>query len=197
VNDEIRRLETEIYELKQQLSAARRQYEREEVGNYTFQDREGAAVTLAALFGDKSDLLVVHNMGKDCSYCTLWADGFNGFVPHLEDRTAFVLASPDSPQTLSDFAASRDWKFRVVSVGESPFSRDMEYQTEDGYYHPGVSAFHKSEDGAIYRVGRTVLGPGDDFCSVWHLFDLLAEGANGWEPQYVYGETANQSTGTM
>jgi predicted dithiol-disulfide oxidoreductase (DUF899 family) len=186
MNDEIRQLEKEIYELKQKLSAARRLCQREEVRDYTFQGREGEAVTLAALFGDKTDLLVVHNMGKGCSYCTLWADGFNGFVPHLEDRTAFVLTSPDDPQTLSDFAASRDWKFRVVSVQESPFARDMGYQSEDDFYHPGVSAFQKSADGKIYRVGTTFLGPDDDFCSVWPLFDLLAEGHNGWEPKYTY-----------
>jgi len=35
-------------------------------------------------------------------------------------------------------------------------------------------------------VSDASLGPGDDFCSVWHLFNLLPEGPDGWEPQYKY-----------
>ena len=38
----------------------------------------------------------------------------------------------------------------------------------------------------VVRVSDAELGPGDDFCSVWHLFDLLPEGAAGWRPQFRY-----------
>ena len=37
-------------------------------------------------------------MGRGCSYCTLWADGFNGLRHHFEDRAAFVVVSPDTPE---------------------------------------------------------------------------------------------------
>ena len=40
--------------------------------------------TLLDLFGDRDTLLAIHNMGQGCRYCTLWADGFNGLLPHLE-----------------------------------------------------------------------------------------------------------------
>lgn len=42
---------------------------------------------------------------------------------------------------------------------------------------PGVSALRKTEGGAIERTGRTRFGPGDDFCALWPLFDLLEGGA--------------------
>jgi hypothetical protein len=29
--------------------------------------------------------------------------------------------------------------------------------------------------------------PGDDFCTVWHRFDLLPEGADDWAPKFTYG----------
>jgi hypothetical protein len=32
----------------------------------------------------------------------------------------------------------------------------------------------------------TSFSPGDDFCNVWHLFDLIAEGASGWLPKFGY-----------
>jgi hypothetical protein len=35
-------------------------------------------------------------------------------------------------------------------------------------------------------VGRAEFGPGDDFCAVWHFFDLLPEGVDGWEPRFAY-----------
>ena len=28
---------------------------------------------------------------------------------------------------------------------------------------------------------------GDDFCALWHLFDLLPGGAGDWQPRYRYG----------
>ena len=36
------------------------------------------------------------------------------------------------------------------------------------------------------RPSDTWFGPDDDFCNVWHLFDLLPEGSNGWAPKYEY-----------
>jgi hypothetical protein len=41
--------------------------------------------------------------------------------------------------------------------------------------------------GTITRVARSrQLGPGDPFCPVWPLLDLLKDGPNGWEPKYHY-----------
>jgi len=40
--------------------------------------------------------------------------------------------------------------------------------------------------GGIVRVSDASFSPGDDFCSVWHFFDLIPEGAAGWQPKYNY-----------
>jgi len=53
-------------------------------------------------------------MGRSCPYCTMWADGFNGVLDHLEDRAAFALVSPDTPLAQRKFAGSRGWKFKMV-----------------------------------------------------------------------------------
>ncbi|HJT09252.1 MAG TPA: DUF899 family protein, partial [Candidatus Nitrosotalea sp.] len=58
----------------------------EQVNDYELLDSENRKVNLSKLFGKKKDLIIVHNMGKTCPYCTMWADGFNGLLPHLEDR---------------------------------------------------------------------------------------------------------------
>jgi predicted dithiol-disulfide oxidoreductase (DUF899 family) len=114
----------------------------------------------------------------------MWADGFNGVLPHLENRAAFVVTSPDDPQTQAAFADSRGWRFRMVSHAKNRFAADMGYGSETGW-KPGVSVFRK-ENGKVLRVSDTGLGPGDDFCSVWHFFDLLPAGADGWRARLAY-----------
>jgi predicted dithiol-disulfide oxidoreductase (DUF899 family) len=129
------------------------------------------------LFGDKRDLFVIHNMGRSCPACTLWAD--------IADRAAFVVSSPDSPDVQRAFAASRGWRFPMVSHQGASFAEDMGYGSESGGWLAGVSVFKR--DGArILRTADTRFQPSDDFCSVWHLLDLLPEGADGWRPKFSY-----------
>lgn len=142
------------------------------------------SIRLSELFLDKSDLFVIHNMGISCNYCTLWADGLNGVLQHLSSRAAIVISSPDPVEVQHKFKTERNWSFNMVSTSANTFAEDMGYRNEHGY-HPGVSVFSNTAD-AIYRVADTPFGPGDDFCAVWHLFDLLPQGANGWQPKFHY-----------
>lgn len=183
---ELSEAEEELVKGREKVAELRHQLAGAEADNYTFKDIDGNDATLSSLFGDKQDLILVHNMGKECPYCTLWADGFNGVHQHLEDRAGFVVASPNDPATVKKFAEGRSWKFKMVSVKESSFSRDMGYESEKGNPMPGVSTFHKDENGKIVRVGTAPFGPGDEFCGVWPLFDLLKNGPDGWEPKYSY-----------
>jgi predicted dithiol-disulfide oxidoreductase (DUF899 family) len=183
--DNVSELQNQIAKLQKALYVARSALA-EPVQNYAFEATEGSRTMLSELFGDRKDLIIIHNMGWECAYCTLWADGFNGVLPHLESRAAFVVVSPDDPKTQRDFAASRGWKFRMVSCGANTFAEDMGFVRQPEGYWPGVSAFRKNKDGTIVRTGRAEIGPGDNFCAVWHLFDLLADGTDGWEPRYLY-----------
>ena len=185
MDDEIRAIEEQITALKKQLSEARRRRAPEPIGEYNLETNAGT-ITLDALFGAKEDLLVIHNMGASCSYCTLWADGLSGLLAHIEDRTDFVVVSPDIPSAQSRIASFRFWNFRMASDAEGTFTREMGFLTEDGNYWPGVSAFKRGEDGTIVRTGSTYFGPGDDFCAVWPLFDLLEGGDQGWQPKNRY-----------
>lgn len=184
MSSELDEIEQEIFRLKEKRAELRKQRPREAVQDYTLLGPGGAEVKLSELFGDRSDLLVIHNMGKGCHYCTLWADGLNGLLRHLEDRAAVVLASPNDPATQAEFAAARGWKFRMISTQSSPFTRDIGFAAENGDQYPGASAFYKGPDGKIERTGSTWFGPGDDYCSVWPLFEMFADGINDWEPQY-------------
>ena len=47
----------------------------------------------------------------------------------------------------------------------------------------------------IVRVADTGFEPGDDFCALWHLFDLLPEGAAGWQPEVRLSLTTQRWSG--
>ena len=185
---EVDAIEQQIAALKLKAAEARRRIEPTPVKDYPLAYAgTGVRVMLSELFGEKTDLIVIHNMGRKCAYCTLWADGFSGVYRHLANRCAFVLATPDEPIIAAAFAGARHWTFPVVSLAGSQFGRDMGFQRDNGSVTPGASAYTKSPDGKILRTGAAAeFGPGDNFCPIWHFLDLLKDGPNGWEPKYHY-----------
>lgn len=173
----------QMTDLRREMRALQAEVEPEEVEDYELATTTGK-VRLSELFGDKKELFVIHNMGAGCPGCTLWADGFNGVLPHLESRAAFVVCSPDAPEAQEQFKTSRGWRFRMASHQGTSFAADMGYRGDKGWM-PGVSVFVR-DGGKVLRVSNTQFSPGDDFCGVWHLFDLLPEGPAGWQPLYRY-----------
>jgi predicted dithiol-disulfide oxidoreductase (DUF899 family) len=187
--NEIDQLEQEIMEKKKKLAQLRKSVPEQKVENYFFTTAENREVTLLELFQHKDELIVIHNMGKSCSYCTMWADGFNGVYEHLIQKAAFVVSSPDEPEVQEDFAASRGWVFPMISTKGTTFKEDFGFQ-KDGYYYPGVSTFRKDAKGNIYHHSKASLGPGDDYNVVWHLFDLLPSGSEDFQPKKKYDRNA-------
>ena len=177
-------LRESMAKLRQQMREVQQSIEPQVVGDYSLQRAGGGSVRLSDLFGDKDTLFVIHNMGASCPYCTLWADGFSGVYHHLSNRASFVVSSPDAPERQQQFAAGRNWTFPMVSHAGTTFAADMGYRRNGGFM-PGVSVFERRGD-TIVRVADTSFSPGDGFCSVWHFFDLIPEGAAGWQPKYQY-----------
>ena len=179
-------LEKEILEKKKELAELRRAQPREDVMDYSFQTANGD-VKLSELFDGRPDLLIIHNMGQACRYCMLWADGFNGVLPHLENRTAVVMVNPDPVEQQQKFAKDRGWNYKIVRDATGEFSKAMGmHGEEEGSFWPGATGFSRGADGSIKRVASAPFGEGDDFCATWHLLDLLADGWNEWEPKYRY-----------
>ncbi len=185
IYEQIAATQKEIELSRNKILELRTQLAEEPVSDYALKDWNGNEVMLSSLFDERNELLVVHNMGKKCVYCTMWADGFNGFVLPLNDRMPFVVVSPDSPEVQKEFAESRGWKFKMLSTDGSSFTKDMGFEPKPKSYWPGVSAFIR-KDGKIYRTSYDHFGPGDFYCSPWHLFDLFPASDNEWQPKYNY-----------
>ncbi len=184
---QLQTLRAEIDGIRAKMRSVLDAVEPEPVGDHVF---VAASVSLSDLFGDMRELIIVHNMGASCAYCTLWADGYNGLYPHIRTRAAFVVASPDAPERQQEFARERGWRFPMVSDEGAAFARKMGYASADGACRPGLSIFQRGDGGAMVRVMDANSCPHDDFCAVWHLFDLLPGGANGWRPRLRYDAKA-------
>jgi len=175
------RLELEIMEKALTLAGLRKAEPPVEVKDYAFATLDGET-TLSRLFAGRDRLLLIHNMGEGCRYCTLWADGINGLLAHLEDAMAVALVSKDPPDVQRRLAQDRGWRFRMASHGGGPYM--MEQSVGDGNY-PGAVSYER-RDGRIFRRGRAAFGPGDLYSPVWHLLALGGVGTDDWTPQFHY-----------
>lgn len=173
-NREIFSLEQEIIELQSKLDQLRQRTVRgAPVADYELTAWDGSPTRLSTLFDERGQLILIHNMGMSCSYCTMWADGFTGLLPYLERVAAFVIVSPDDIETQKAGAARRGWKFRMLSAKGTSLFSDMGFESQDKSPWPGVSTLYKDETGQVRRHSLASFGPGDKFCPVFSFTDLL------------------------
>ncbi|MGI9628514.1 MAG: DUF899 domain-containing protein [Longimicrobiales bacterium] len=181
------------------LSAERRQLPWVKViEDYVFETEEGEQ-SLGDLFGNRSQLIVQHFMfGADwdagCPSCSYWADGFNGFRTHLEQRDAAFVAISTAPlESLLAYRARMGWSFRWVSSGRSSFNRDYgvtfsasDIENGSTYNYkkaarpgemPGTSVF-AMKDGAVFHTYSTYARGLDKLNGAYHYIDLLPKGRN-------------------
>ena len=181
--ERIQSLREQIFELTTELRQLEQAAAGVEIPDYGFQSLEGE-LSLRELFAGRDKLLAIHNMGQGCRYCTLWADGLNGFLPHLESAVSVVLLSRDDPETQRRFANSRGWRFRLASHGGGDYIREQTV-LEGQNNMPGAVAY-QLEGGRILRKNSVVFGPGDQFCSLWNFLALLGFDESTFTPQFDY-----------
>ena len=182
---------------RDELARQRRELPWERVEkNYVFESPTGP-VTLADLFGGKSQLIVQHFMfGADwnegCPSCSFWTDNFNGIDVHLAHRdTAFVLVSRGPIDRLEAYRKRMGWNLRWVSSLHNDFNFDfaVSFEPEEkakkynfgtlapyGQEAPGLSAFRRDEDGTIYRTYSTYARGLDVLNGAYHLLDATSKG---------------------
>jgi hypothetical protein len=50
---------------------------------------------------------------------------------------------------------------------------------------PGMVCYVRQRD-QILKMNSTGFGPGDLYCSMWHILSLAGVGEESWTPQYSY-----------
>jgi len=168
---------------------------RSEAGDGTVRD-----VTLPDLFDDPSQPLIAMQFmygkaqAEPCPMCTLWADGYDGIVPHLRERANFAVIAAAEPKAFRAHADSRGWRnLLLVSAADSTLKRDLGFENEDGSQVPGVSVFTLDADGhAIHRYSACAMLTDNEFrgmdllSPLWNFLDLTPEGRGDFFPQLEY-----------
>lgn len=183
ITEDIKQLEKKIYELSAELQQLQKSQPGIEVPNYEFDTTDGK-ITLLDLFGKHDKLLAIHNMGQGCRYCTVWGDGINGFIPHLESVLSVVMLSKDSPEVQRQFSNSRQWRMRMASHSGGKYMSEQ-VATENGSNYPGAATYERRGN-KIVKLNASYFGPGDQYCSMWNFLGLAGIGTAEFTPQFNY-----------
>jgi predicted dithiol-disulfide oxidoreductase (DUF899 family) len=135
---------------------------------YRFETSQGSAA-LADLFRGRSQLLIYHFMfGPDytagCPSCCAIADGFNGFIVHLDNHdVAFSAVSRAPLPKLLAYRQRMGWRFPWASSFGSHFNADFNvWFTEEQQREGGIEYNYRGEVPAGKPLaGKTV--------QQWHL----------------------------
>jgi predicted dithiol-disulfide oxidoreductase (DUF899 family) len=209
--EELRQAEVELMWQREAVAAIRRHLpEGTRVQDYTFVEgprdlRDGDApvttVQLSELFSSPDRALVVQHVmyGKrqvtPCPMCTMWVDGLNAVLPHIEQRADYVVASAADPVALRAHARARGWdKVRLLSCGDSTFQYDFCAEDEEGNQDSAISVFTLDNGGGVRHVYTSHPQMADDVAErgidllspVWNLFDLTPQGRGDWYAELQY-----------
>jgi predicted dithiol-disulfide oxidoreductase (DUF899 family) len=124
---------------------------------YRFETDEGS-VSLPDLFRGRSQLLVYHFMfGPDykagCSSCSAIADGFNGFVVHLENHDVAMTAVSRAPlDKLVAFKRRMGWTFPWAS-SRGDFNFDFNVSLTEDQQREGTVEYNYRREPALTELG--------------------------------------------
>jgi predicted dithiol-disulfide oxidoreductase (DUF899 family) len=135
--------------------------------DYRFETEEGPA-SLRDLFRGRSQLLVHHMMFPGCPSCASAADGYDGFVVHLENHDVAMTAVSRYPiDELTAFRERMGWSVPYVSSLGSDFNFDFGVAYTDdelarGMEHNMHSAWdHSDTPASQFPAYEGVPGPND------------------------------------
>ncbi|MCC9312413.1 DUF899 family protein [Kitasatospora sp. RB6PN24] len=158
-------------------------------------------VQLSALFTEPGRPLLAYQFmyGKKqvdpCPMCTMWLDGFNGVVGHVQRQVDFVVIAAADPEQLREHARRRRWdRLRLLSCGANSFKYDLGSEDEAGNQDSTISVFTRDGDGTVRhqystrpRMDADLDQRGIDLLSpVWSLLDLTPQGRGDWYPGLDY-----------
>jgi predicted dithiol-disulfide oxidoreductase (DUF899 family) len=158
-------------------------------------DEPVTTVRLSELYTAPHRTLVVQHVmyGKlqstPCPMCTMWVDGLNAAVRHVQQNADYVVASAADPTALRAHARARGWDaVRLLSCGDNSFQYDFGAEDEAGEQDSAISVFTLDPDGSprhFYtchpQMADDVNERGIDLLSpVWHLLDLTPQGRGEW-----------------
>ena len=213
--DELLKAELELRKKTEEVAALRRKlpiggkvpedYVFEEGGSDLSDSKTVKKVTLSALFGDKSTLVLYSfmygpKMDEPCPMCTSFLDGLDAEAPHIRQTVALAVTAKSPLARIRKFAQTRPWNhLRLVSSAGSTYQKDYRGELESGEQMPMMNVFVK-RDGAVHHSwGSEMLYASDRkkdgidarhidiMWPLWNVLDLTPEGrGESWYPALKY-----------
>jgi len=192
--------EKEFTRQRDEISRLRRELPWEKVEKrYEFTGPSGK-LTLADLFGNRSQLIVYHFMlgpgwKEGCPSCSYLADHFDGMTVHLANRdVTFAVISHATFPEIAVFKKRMGWRFNWYSSSSSDFNYDYQVSQspeEEGkpqvYYNyemmefpvterPGLSVFSKDASGQVFHTYSTYARGLDILVGTYNFLDMAPKG---------------------
>jgi predicted dithiol-disulfide oxidoreductase (DUF899 family) len=164
-------------------------------------DGEGHKATLPDLFGDKQTLVIYSYMfgparEQPCPMCTSFMGTWEGKIPDIEQRIAFVFVARAPVARLIEAKKARGWtQHRIYSDPTGDYTRD--YVSAEDADVPGYNVFTR-RNGSIRHfwageMGALTADPGQDprgapdLDPLWTILDTTPEGrGKDWYPRLKY-----------
>jgi predicted dithiol-disulfide oxidoreductase (DUF899 family) len=171
-------------------------------------DGPSGKVTLAELFGGRSQLFIKHFMMgpgavHQCVGCSFGVDHVEGLLAHLENHDVSYVAVARAPIDEIEVVRKRmDWRFPWVSSYHSDFNYDFnvsfkpeEMAAGNAFYNfsranPGLedlsgsSIFFKDDAGQIFHTYSSYARGDEQFLGAYGFLDVMPKGRNENGPYY-------------
>lgn len=198
--DKLRVREKEATRLLDCIAAQRRRFQAVRQPDYTLKAEDGSSVTLADVFGSRTQLITYHHMWTDgntwqCPGCTGFASQFTR-LDALDNWDARFVVVTNGP--VDEIAA---YKRRVgnpmawYSSADSPFGADVGAPPDGGF---AVNVFLRDGD-VVYRTWQTSDRGVEQLGYLFGLLDVLPYGRqeqwqdspDGWPQSPTYSRWAS------
>jgi predicted dithiol-disulfide oxidoreductase (DUF899 family) len=204
--------EKELTRRRDELTAERRTLPWVRVEKEYVFDGPSGKITLADLFGDRSQLFIKHFMmgpGQvgQCVGCSLEVDHLEGILVHLEHHdVSYVVVARSPIEEIEAVRKRMGWRFPWVSSYRNDFNFDfnVSFKSEDmeagrafyNYSHgkPGLpdlsgdSVFYKDDCGAIFHTYSTFGRGGEEFLGIYRYFDVMPKGRDENGPYHTLAD---------
>lgn len=173
--------------------------------DYEFVGEQGP-VKLSQLFGEKQTLITYNWMygperPRPCPMCTSLLSAYDGEMPDILQRVAFVVIARSPIERMAAFKKERGWRHLVLlsSAGNS-FNQDYAFEDPKGGEDNAAFNVFTRKDGAVHHfwgaeMGAESMDPGQDPrgapdpMPIWNLLDMTPEGrGTDWYPELEYGK---------
>ncbi len=173
--------EKELTRARDRLSARRRELPWVKVEkSYAFEAPEGK-VSLADLFGGRSQLVVKHVMmapgqKHQCVGCAFELDHVGPALVHLENHdVSYVAIAPAPLAEIEPYKRRMGWRFTWVSSHGSDFSSD--FGVPPGFPRgPVHTVFHRNQDGEIFHTYSAFGRGAEEVMTTYMYLDLTPKG---------------------